>query len=166
MKRVFSLVCLFAVLLSAVSCSSALQTAQPTEADSLAETKEEANSTTEEVAETGPIVFPEGFSVGYARVDITPDKPFKIYNGTGNSTHDPLMLTCTAVCDGEGAALLFSVDTKNMNETVANGAMKLLEEKFDIPADRVMINVTHTHSAPDFNRNETKDWVNFVYSYR
>ncbi len=163
MKRILSLLCMIAVLLGSVSCSSGLVAQQTTGTDATAKTNEKVASTTEEEPQTGPIVYPEGFSVGYARVDITPDKPFKIYNGTGKSTHDPLMLTCTAVCDGEGVALLFSVDTKNINESVANGAMKLLEEKFDIPASRVMINVTHTHSAPDFNRNETADWVNYVY---
>ena len=163
MKRILTLICLLSVLLSSVSCSAGLEAQQPTAADTLIKTQEEVASTTEEETETGPIVYPEGFSVGYARVDITPSEPFKIYNGTGKSIHDPLMLTCTAVCDGKGVALLFSVDTKNINETVTSGAMKLLEEKFGIPADRVMINVTHSHSAPDFNRNETKNWVNYVY---
>ena len=163
MKRILSLICLLAILLSAVSCSSGLEANQTAEATPT-QTKEEAASTTEEEeVETGPIVYPEGFSVGYARIDITPDKAYKIYNGTGKSTHDPLMMTCTAICDGESAALLYSIDTKNMNESVANGAMKLLNEKFGIPADRIMLNVTHTHSAPDFNRSETKNWVNYVY---
>ncbi|MBR4288915.1 MAG: hypothetical protein IKT50_05725 [Clostridia bacterium] len=163
MKRILSLICLLAILLSTVSCSSGLEANQTAEATP-AETKEEAVSTTEEEeVETGPIVYPEGFSVGYARIDITPDKAYKIYNGTGKSIHDPLMMTCTAVCDGESAALLYSIDTKNMNESMANGAMKLLNEKFGIPADRIMLNVTHTHNAPDFNRSETKDWVTYVY---
>ena len=137
MKRILSLICLLAILLSTVSCSSGLEANQTAEATPT-QTKEEAASTTEEEqAETGPIVYPEGFSVGYARIDITPDKAYKIYNGTGKSTHDPLMMTCTAICDGEGVALLFSIDTKNMNESVANGAMKLLNEKYGIPADRI-----------------------------
>lgn len=167
MKRFFSVICLISILLTCVSCSSSLQPEETkTEEIKKTETKEEADQTTqEEEAETGPIVYPEGFSVGYARVDITPDTPMKIYNGKGNSTHDPLMLTCTAVCDGESAALLFSIDTKNINETFTSGAMKLLEEKFSIPSERIMLNVTHTHSAPDLNGSGTdvKNWMNFVY---
>ena len=162
MKRILSFFFLLAILLSTVSCSAGLEAQQT--AETVTKTLEETvTETAEEVVETGPIVYPEGFSVGYARVDITPNEVLTIYNGKGKNIHDPLMLTCTAVSDGEGAALLFSVDTKNMNESVANTAMRMLEKEYGIPADRIMINVTHTHSAPDFNRKETKNWTDFVH---
>ena len=84
MKRILTFICMLALFLGSVSCSSGLEAQEMTVTGSSADTQKETPSTTEEEMETGPIVYPDGFSVGYSRVDITPDEVFVIYNGKGN----------------------------------------------------------------------------------
>ena len=89
----------------------------------------------------------------------------KIYNGTAQDMHDPLQLTCTALCDGESAALLISVDLRSVRTGVVETAQRMIERKVKIPADRVLINATHTHSAPapGFDGTKTEQWVNTFF---
>ncbi len=87
-------------------------------------------------------------SVGYGRADITPEGTMEIYSSTASSAHDPLQITCTAVHDGTETALLFSLDLRNLSEKVVNQWTDIIAEKFNIPADHIMFNITHTHSAP------------------
>ena len=87
--------------------------------------------------------------VGYARVEITPEESMPIYGSTATSAHDPLQLTCTAVNDGKNTALLFSADLRNLSVDFTKVLTDLIKEKFGIPAEHVMINITHTHSAPN-----------------
>ncbi len=94
------------------------------------------------------ITLPEGYTVGYARIDCTPADPLAIYDATAYTAVDSLMITCTAVSDGENAALIISVDFKGISRSVATSAMKLIEEAYGIPEERIMISATHTHSAP------------------
>ena len=94
---------------------------------------------------------PALLSVGYARGDITPEDSMEIYGSTATSAHDPLQMTCTAVCDGKNTALLFSLDLRNISESFTAQMTDIIEEKFGIPADHVMFNITHTHSAPNIS---------------
>ena len=143
MKKIIALICLLALLLPLCACSSSLAT----EETKPAETKTEEVKTIEE-KETGPIVYPDTFAVGYSIIDIT-TTPLPMYDATAETVHDPLMLTCTAISDGEGnVALIMSADLKGMKENVAKRSMKIVEEKFGIPGKNLMINCTHTHSAP------------------
>ena len=87
-------------------------------------------------------------SVGYARVDITPEDSMPIYGSTATSAHDPLQMTCTALDDGENKALLFSLDLRSFSTDFSKRMTDVVEEKFGIPADRVILNITHTHSTP------------------
>lgn len=98
------------------------------------------------------IEFPEGFSVGYATADISgrPDlDPISYHGGTATGVHDPLLLTCTAFCDGKTVALVMTADLKKMFEPIARESLALIEKTFGIPKENVIISCTHAHSAPD-----------------
>ncbi len=161
MKRVLFFLLAVATLWGCVSCGSPLSATpsatDPVKKDTATSDKAEENA--------GDYTLPDGFSVGYSRVDCTPQVELPIYNGTAKITHDPLMITCTAVADGENVALLISVDLKGIQRSVAVQAMKTIEKTYKIPAEYVMISATHTHSAPTIGG--TSDamvvWMNSFY---
>ncbi len=151
MKRILSLILAFVMIFSLVSCSSQLSVGTEEEEAKTQEEKTEAGSETEEEEEVpteSKLNLPEGFTAGYARVDITPKVELPIYDASVSACHDSLMLSCTAVSDGEKVALLMSADLKGIQYSVADAALKQIEKTFGIPADMIMISATHTHSAP------------------
>ena len=163
MKRILSFLFAMAMLLSLISCSSSLAVTE--EADTL----DEGSTTTitvEDGNETVDITYPEGFSVGYARVDITPTVELPIYGGKASTAKDPLQLTCTALSDGKEVALLFSIDIKNISVKFTNGCTNIIKQTFGIPADHVMLNVTHAHAAPavDSTTANATAWTRQFYT--
>ncbi len=160
MKRILALLCLFSLLLSLVSCSSSIAI------DETGEAKTGENQTAEAEKATGDIVYPECFAVGFGRGDITPTEfPIPIYNRDATGVHDPLMLTCTAVWDGESAALLFTADLKSCSRALWDKSAKIIEKQFGIPKDRVFFNTTHTHNAhdPGLNNENISRWQSKFY---
>ena len=96
------------------------------------------------------------YRVGYARADITPSEPVPLM-GYGNTFRrisgpvlDPLYATCVAISDESGnTVLMIGVDS-----TVPNYMGYTREEvskATGVPEDRIVINVTHSHSAPDLD---------------
>ena len=96
------------------------------------------------------------YRVGYARVDITPTEPIPLM-GYGNTFRrvsgpvlDPLYATCVAIGDETGnTVLMIGIDS-----TVPNYMGYTREEvskATGVPEERIVINVTHTHSAPDLD---------------
>ena len=173
MKRIISLLLALITLLSLCACSSGLATEEANEPET--HTKEEKKETKTESEEeplpTGEIVYPEGFSVGYNRQSIAPEVfPIPTYTQFGHvgySNHDPIQLTCTALCDSKTAYLLISIDMRGMDSGIIKYSCKLIEEAVGIPAERVMINCTHTHSAVEQNQlgqgNAMKAWQQLYY---
>ena len=142
MKKIIAVLCLLALCLPLCACASSLATEEAkTEAT-------EEIKTTEVEKETGEIVYPDSFAMGYAAGDITGSLPIPIFEDEGTSVADPLMLTCTVVWDGKTAALLMSADLRSMGESVAKKSGEMIEKQFGIPAENVIINCTHTHEAP------------------
>ena len=68
MKRILSLVLAVLMLLSLCACTSSSLASEET-----AGATKETQAETKEAKETGPIVYPEGFSAGFGRTDITPE---------------------------------------------------------------------------------------------
>ena len=175
MKRILSLFLALITLLSLCACSSGLAVEETREDSAKTETKEEKNETkTEEEEEplpTGEIVYPEGFSVGYNRQSIAPEvfpiPTYTQFDHVGYRNHDPVQLTCTAFCDGKTAFLLISLDMRGMDAGILNYSYGLIEKAVGIPKEQVMINCTHTHSAPDnvkFGQGDAmKAWQQLYY---
>jgi hypothetical protein len=104
---------------------------------------------TETKEEKGEIVYPDTFAVGFGKSDITPTPPIAIYGGVARGVHDRIYLNCVAVWDGEKTALIMTADLKKMLDEVALKSLDIIEKKFKIPAENVILSCTHTHSAPD-----------------
>ena len=96
------------------------------------------------------------YTVGYARADITPTEPVPLM-GYGNTFRrisgpvlDPLYCTCVAIGDQNGnTVLMIGIDS-----TVPNYIGYIREETSKatgVPEEQIVINVTHTHSAPDMD---------------
>ena len=96
------------------------------------------------------------FSVGYARVDITPTESLPLA-GYGNTMQrmsagvlDPLFATCIAITDGSGSTLLIcTVDLINTVDFYCDPARDAISKRFGIPREAIVFSATHTHSAPD-----------------
>ncbi len=149
MKRIVCfLLALCCVFLCACSASLA-----PQEEEEVQTKEEKCETETEEPLPTGDIIYPEGFSVGYNRQSLAPEvlpvPTYTAFNNVGYTNQDPVQLTCTAICDGETAFLLISLDMRGIDDSIAEYSCKAIEKATGIPKERVMINCTHTHSAPD-----------------
>ena len=161
MKKILSLLLAFTMLFSLVACSSSLDT-EETNGVTVTEEKNEETKEAEKEKDTSPIVYPEGFSVGFGRAVVNPPIGTGL-GGYGNHMTrlskkilDDLMLTCTALCDGENVVLLYSTDLVAIGPSVVSYVQKLAEKNFGIPKENVIINATHTHSSPAFyNSNVT-----------
>ena len=161
MKRFIAILCILTICLPLCSCATTL-TLPEQETEEVKKTA--ANKKTEEELDEDPIVYPEGFSVGYSIADIS-SVPLPIYEGTAETIHDPIMLTCTAFCDGETVALLMSADLKGMNYSMALRSRETIEKKFGIPKENIIINTTHTHSAHTAGGNSADQtrWASIWY---
>ena len=152
MKRIFALFLSVLTVLPLCACSSGLEATAPTaERTATAEQSETRVKTEEEEKDTSPIVYPKDcFSVGYSRVDITPEVPIHTYDGAiAHKVHDPIQMTCIAMCDGTDVFLLFGLDLRGIPTSFANYAASVIEKQFGIPQERVYLNCTHTHTSPD-----------------
>ena len=88
MKRVLALILTLIMILPLFSCASGLDAGIASE-----ETKTEEAKTEKD---TGPIVYPEGFSVGYATIDITGTTPIAYFGGIANGIMNFFVLLLTA----------------------------------------------------------------------
>ena len=95
---------------------------------------------------------------GVARADITPAVgiPMVGFAGRGPSVgvHDPLYVTCLALRDDDGSALLLQCDLLQLRaETVAD-MRRHITEATGVPSSRIMVACTHTHYGPSVDRDE------------
>ncbi len=155
MKKIIVLLCLLAICLPLISCGGSNLAIEET-----------VTQTKTEEKETGPIVYPDTFAVGYSIGDITCTTPLPIYNGMADMIHDPLMLTVTAFSDGEGnVALVMTADLKGMHRPVFERSASIIEKQFGIPAENIILSCTHTHSAPTVGESnaEVNRWAPIYY---
>lgn len=157
MKKLFALALALLMLLPLASCGGGSLVADETNTK-----PETAEAKTEEIKDTGPIVYPDTFSVGYARADISGPLPVGIWEGEATVVRDPLYLTVVAVCDGENVALLTTADAMGISLSVYEQCAKQVQKDYGIPAENLLINVTHSHSAPSIGNNAR--WLKNFYA--
>lgn len=172
MKRIIAAILALLMVLPFAACSSSLASEEATAEETKTETKTEEKKT-EETEESGPITIPEGFTVGYARRDITPIQwPTLSYSGDyAKSAHDPLQITCVALSDGEKVALICTVDMRNMGAALIEKTKEILTKNLkkdygiEIPYENIYINSSHSHSAVDCNYDDPSvlAWKSKVY---
>ncbi len=147
------MILLFALMmLLSTACSSSLAT---TEEGVTEEKKTQLQGNkTEEKEEDLPIALPDGFSAGFGRETVNPAKGTALggWSTAGSrlseTVVDDIMVTCTAVSDGENIALLFSSDTIHVAASMAKNVANIAEKEFGVPAENVVMNATHSHSSP------------------
>ncbi|MBR2633995.1 MAG: neutral/alkaline non-lysosomal ceramidase N-terminal domain-containing protein [Clostridia bacterium] len=112
-------------------------------------------------AELGMPTLPQGFSAGFARRVLNPRVGTVLggYSGAENrksrTIRDDIMLTCVAVCDGENTLLFYSGDYLGFSETVWNQVAKSVTRELGIPKENVLMNATHSHTAPAIHLSST-----------
>jgi neutral ceramidase len=85
---------------------------------------------------------------GAAKADISPSKemfPLKSMQLYG-SVHDPVYARALVIDNGSSKVALLSVDAADI--IYGNELIKAVTDELKIPAENVMINATHNHSAP------------------
>lgn len=140
-KELMIMVCLMAGVLSTSACANKTKTPQ-----------EEPTGKVSEIQE---------FSVGYAKVEITPEESVPLAGYGNTSTRmstgflDRLYTHCTAITDEDGSTvLLFNNDLQRTSGDLAESVRRSISETTGISEDRIMISSSHTHSAPDTNSSE------------
>ncbi len=113
-------------------------------------------------------VYPETFSAGYAREDISPHGFLvNLYSSASSyAVLDPLYTTCLALWDGEELALFFSVDVRQCPEYLTSNSKALLAEEFDVDPNKIFFNATHNHSSPNttsHTRSDLQKWYNEIF---
>ncbi len=157
MKKIIAIVSLLLALCT-VACSSSIA---PIESTATEETKdqvktEETKTAATETADEG-IHDPTGFASGFGKVIVNPN-PGVGLGGFGNadertSTYvtDDICVSCVAITDGEKTLLLYSLDAIGTSKTVWDYISKRVEKEYGIPQDCVLVNSSHSHSAPAIN---------------
>lgn len=95
------------------------------------------------------------FSVGYAKIDVTPDFSVPL-NGYGNietrmSTGflDRIYATCVAITDERNeTVLLFSYDMAAADPRFLVTLRTTVSQKTGVPENNIMLTASHSHSAP------------------
>lgn len=93
------------------------------------------------------------FRAGAAAVDITPDAwPLPLIGSfryrPATSAHDPLHSRALAVQSGDSTVAIAVVDSCYIPRETIDEAKRRIEAASGLPADRILVSATHTHSAP------------------
>ena len=112
-------------------------------------------------------------TVGYARIDITPDESVPL-GGYGNTSGrmsknilDPLYATCIAFVNEAGEkALVYTVDLINAGITASTEIRPEISRVTGIPVECIQISGTHTHSGPDTVNLQEPSIVRFNEQYK
>lgn len=93
------------------------------------------------------------FKAGAAREDITPPIGTLLYgynpHQVSTSVHDNLSVTALALRQGNDSAVMLTVTLGDFQTELSDEIRGLLSEVCGVPARRIMISATHTHSAPN-----------------
>lgn len=105
-----------------------------------------------------------GFQVGFGKIDITPEKPVHLASYGDADTRisegalHPLYALAVVMRDEDGKTVaLVTTDLSQGGHTILNEVRPLVEERFGIPSDCVLIGGTHNHNAPDYGYNDEYD---------
>ena len=115
----------------------------------------EKNATQQEIAAGGE---PTEFSVGYCKVNITPEECVQLggYSNpafrTMNSIGDDMYATAVAFSDGQGnTVIMINTDLLRSYQNYNPATQVRIAEAVGIPAEQIVITCNHSHSVPDLN---------------
>ena len=160
MKRIITALSIL-LALCMVACSSGIAPAESilTKEEMKTEIKTEEKKTAEENKEDDGIHDPTGFAAGFGKVVVNPGVGVGL-GGFGNADErtstnvtDDICISCVAITDGEKTLLLFSLDAIGTPAKIWDYISKQMEKEFGITKDCILINSSHSHSAPAINVN-------------
>jgi len=105
------------------------------------------------VCASAPIAPAKVFRAGAFAMDITPKEFPVIVNGgvrerLADKVNDPLHARCLVLDDGSVQLAIAVVDNCLIPRSLLDQAKALATKETGIPAERILISATHTHSAP------------------
>jgi hypothetical protein len=105
------------------------------------------------IAGNSVAIFAGEFRAGSSAVDISPKVLPAIQNGgflerTTDRIDDPLHARCLVMSDGGTTVAIAIVDSCMIPRDVCDAIKRQVEQDCGIPANRILIAATHTHSAP------------------
>ena len=95
----------------------------------------------------------EKMLIGWAQIDITPDKPVNLWGHFAeritDKVRDPITATALYIGSEKDYAVLISCDLCAIREDVVTMCRKEIKKKVpSIDVQKVVLNATHTHDAP------------------
>ena len=105
----------------------------------------------------------DGLQVGFGRCSILPDTDVHIGGGDVTSRKsegylDELFATCIAMTEGDKTILLYTLDSITVSNKVYE-AQERISQQTGIPAENIILNCTHTHSAPTMSNSADGAYV-------
>ena len=98
---------------------------------------------------------------GFCRIVCVPDDPTGVFIAGGDAAADPataglldtLAVTCIALEEGDKIYLIYTCDVVDIDSSFDNGTEAAVSQATGVPVDRIILNATHTHSAPTLKHN-------------
>ena len=94
---------------------------------------------------------------GWSRRDVSIDKPVNIPGQfrvrLSKGILDPIMVNCLVVEDGEDIAIFMSGDFVAGRSIIEDIRAKLTKARPEIPAEKVLFNITHTHCGAGLDKD-------------
>lgn len=139
MKKLVALVVMLHLFLGIVACSQTAETPQ--------------NIQTQQALLP---VAGEGFRVGFGRASITPEEKLPLGGYGTSSTRimedilDEVYVDCIAMTDENNETILLMLtDLQRIEDLMIEMLRQSVQEATGIPADKIFISCSHTHSIPD-----------------
>ncbi len=100
----------------------------------------------------------QGLQAGFGRERITPDGNVYLQGGDWRSRMstgklDYQYVTCVALKNGDTTVLLYTMDLKLANDNFVDLAKIAISGATGVPQENILMNATHTHSAPAIRYN-------------
>ncbi len=88
--------------------------------------------------------------VGYGERDITPDTNVKdwVTGKEYGNVNDPIFTRVVVISDGKNKSAVVSLDLVDAGESLTDEIRKAISKTTRIPHGHIVVNATHTHSAP------------------
>lgn len=91
--------------------------------------------------------------LGVNEINITPQTAIRMggysgRNGPSTGVHDDLYASALFFSDEVTKVLIITVDIINLDAQFIDETKKMISSEIDIPAENIMISVTHTHGGP------------------
>lgn len=104
---------------------------------------------------------------GIAQINVTPETPLilmgyitKARHHPSTGTLDDLYVSAAALEDCEGnVSVIIGVDTAVFRKPLAEKIRSSIATRCDLPMDRVLLNCSHTHSAPALAQDDALDRI-------